>query len=182
MKPTLTRALLALLALTLAAADARATITFTQLDDDVFTVSHRVKGIGSRAKATKMVYTKAASLCIAAGYDYYRVLDQASQAAQEDEAANATVQVRFFREDGDDRLRCGATADPVYVEEARQKLDNRGYRPPVLPSGPATQPLPPKASGGVDLCATTCTLEQVAAMARTGLSDEQILAACSEQG
>ena len=86
------KALLALLAvLVLIPQAASAIITFTQLDDDVFTVSHRVKLIGSRARATKLVYTKAASLCLAAGYSHYKVLNQESEAAQEDDSANASV-------------------------------------------------------------------------------------------
>ena len=73
MRSTVTLLAVTLLAvLLLASQAAMATITFTQLDDDVFSVSHRVKIIGSRSKATKMVYTKAASLCIAAGFSHYR--------------------------------------------------------------------------------------------------------------
>jgi hypothetical protein len=69
-----------------------------------------------------MVYTKAASLCIAAGFTHYRLLDQASQASQQYQAANATVTVRFYFEDGQDRISCEPAADPEYIEEARAKL------------------------------------------------------------
>ena len=153
---------------------AAAIITFTQLDDDVFTVSHRVKLIGSRAKATRLVYTKAASLCIAAGFSHYRVLSEQSEAAQEDDSANATLRVKYFRSNADDRTGCRRGSDPVYIEEARQELARMGYRPP-----------PPEA-GGEEPAATaadctptgTCSLEQIAAMARAGLTDEQIRGAC----
>jgi hypothetical protein len=169
-------ALLAVLVLTPRAADA--IITFTQLDDDVFTVSHRVKLIGSRARA--MVYTKAASLCIAAGYSHYKVLNQESEAAQEDDWANASVRVKLFQQDGDDRIGCEKSAEPGYVAEAREKLMKRGYTPP-----PALRATAPKlagekpATGGAGTPTGTCTLEQIAAMARAGLTDDKIRAACS---
>lgn len=186
----LTSALLALLA-----PQARAIITFTQLDATTFSVSHRVKVIGSRAKATQMVYMKASSLCVAAGYAYYQVLDQASAATQQYEAANATLTVRFFPEAGEDRISCQEGADPGYVVEAREKLQRKGYRPPDV-EGTAAGPDPPDVEAGnvageataqatqqatgetSATCLQSCTLEQVAAMARAGLSDEQIKAAC----
>lgn len=159
---------------------ARATITFTQIDDDVFVVSHRVKLIGSRGKAMNMVYTKAASLCIAAGFSHYQVMQQESQAAQEEDAANASVQVRFFHEAGEDRLDCSKKADPDYVREAEQKLAKKGYVPFEAPQQVAAD------EGSVESpespCASACTLEQIAAMARSGLADEQIRAACSSGG
>lgn len=172
------RAALALLALLLAVPRAApATITFTQLDDSVFSVSHRVKVLGSRAKATRMVFTKAASLCIAAGFSHYRVLHQESEAAQEDDAANATVRVRFFHRDADDRTGCERGADPLYVQEAREKLARLGYRAPPADPGEAAAAAPAATADGGS-SAGSCSLEQIAAMARAGLSDEQIRAAC----
>ncbi len=109
-----------------------AVITFDQLDDDIFVVSHRIKVIGSRGKAMRMVYEKAASLCIAAGYSHFRILDQESEAIQEDDAANASVRVRFFFADGDERAECEAKASPEYIGQARDKLTRMGYRPPDL--------------------------------------------------
>ena len=94
------------LTLVLVPVAALGTITFTQLDDGVFTVSHRIKVIGSRGKATKMVYTKAASLCVAAGYTHLQVMRQESEAAQKDDAANASLRVRFYFEEADDRIEC----------------------------------------------------------------------------
>lgn len=174
-----TATLILLLGLTISTS-ASAVITFTQLDDAVFTVSHRVKAIGSRGKATKMVYIKAASLCVAAGYSYYQVLDQESAAAQEYESANATVRVRFHLADGSDRIDCAVTADPQYVDEARAKLRSQGYAPPDRTAAPeadasAGAPEAPEPEGRVP---GSCTIEQIAAMARAGLTDEQIRAAC----
>ena len=164
----------------LVAGPLHAIITFTQLDSNTFTVSHRVKIIGSRGKATKMVYTKASSLCVAAGYAYYQVLDQESSAAQQYEAANATLTLRFFLEDGKDRIACQASADPDYVQEAREKLQKMGYQPPAPepPGSDAGAPEAKAAAGGSRPCPEGCTLEQIAAMARAGFSDERIRVAC----
>ena len=112
---------------------ASAVITFTQLDDDVFIVSHRVKILGSRGKANKMVYTKAASLCVAAGFSHYKILDQESDAAQQYQAANASARVHFYLQDAEDRIGCERNADPKYVEQARKKLEKMNYEPPAPP-------------------------------------------------
>ena len=153
---------------------ASAAITFTQLDDDMFTVSHRVKIIGSRGKATKMVFTKAASLCKAAGFTHLKVLDQESEANQADDAANATLRVQFYFSDGEGRIDCARNAETEYVNEASNKLRKRGYTPPARPAAGAAP-----ASDGSSSDLGTCTLEQIAAMARAGLSDDKIRAACS---
>lgn len=169
------------LTLVLVPGPALATITFTQIDDDVYLVSHRVKGLGSRAKATRMVYLKAASLCKAAGYSHLRVLGQESEAVQQDDRANATLRVRFFLAEADERIDCEVNADPGYVREAGEKLRKRGYTRPNRPS-----PVESAAegqnvtAGGSGTGTGSCTIEQITAMARTGLSDERIRAACRE--
>lgn len=162
------------LALLAGSAAAQATLTFTQIDGNLFTVSHRVKIIGSRAKATKMVYTKAASLCKAAGYSHMKVMEQESEANQQDDAANATLRLRFYFDDGEDRINCANRADPEYVAEANNKLAKRGYARPDAPATASSAP----ASGGSST--GSCTLEQIAAMARAGLPDEKIRAACTD--
>ena len=153
---------------------ALAVITFDQLDDDLFVVSHRIKVIGSRAKAMSMVYEKAASLCVAAGYSHYQILDQESNAVQEHDTANASVRVRFHLADGDERMECGEKASAEYVQQAREKLVRMGYRPPDPAAARAAEEEPAREA------TASCTVEQIAAMARAGLSDEQIDAACSD--
>lgn len=168
--------LLVLLAvLALCPQPANAVITFTQLDDGVFTVSHRIKVIGSRGRATKLVYTKAASLCLAAGYSHYKVLNQESDAGQQYESANATVRVRFYQAPAEDRIGCERSSDPTYVHEARTKLQKRGYTPPP-PIEEVAEPAVAEEAAGTP--PGSCTIEQIAAMARAGLSDEKIKAAC----
>jgi len=172
------RSLRALVGITVAltlATPASGIITFRQLSPNTFTVSHRVKGIGSRAKATALVTTKAASLCIAAGFRHLEILDQESEATQEHEAANATMRVRFQHAESPQTLPCEANADPEYIAEARNQLARRGYQWPDPPEAMASDTGESTAS-----CASTCSIEQIAAMARTGLSDDQIRAACSE--
>lgn len=168
-----------LVAITLALAlpqVASAVITFNQLDRDVFTVSHRIKaGFGSRGKAMRLVYTKTASLCLAAGYSHYKMLEQESAAAQHEQTANASVQVRFYFEDGEDRVGCEGGASAEYVQQARDKLAKRGY---VKPKPPA----PREAAQMVGSDAGSCTIEQITAMVRAGLSDEQVKAACPPEG
>ena len=157
---------------------AHATITFRQMDDDIFVVSHRVKIIGSRGQAMDLAYTKAAFLCIAAGFTHYTILQQESEASQRDDSANASVRVQFFPSDGEGRIDCARDADPKYIEQAGEKLAKQGYTPP--------DPAMPKAGGAAEANAEAdglrdhkCSLEQIAAMARAGLADEQIRAACA---
>ena len=150
-----------------------AVITFNQLEDDVFVVSHRVKIIGSRGQATRLVYEKAASLCVAAGFSQFKILQQESEAAQQDDAANATLRVQFFFDDGEGRIDCEKNANPEYVGQARTKLAKRGYQPPPRPD-PEEQD-PPAEDTGDDW---SCTVEQIATMAKAGFSDQQIKAAC----
>ena len=176
------RALLPLmLVLLIVPGAAFATISFTQIDGEVFSVSHRVKVIGSRGKATKMVYTKAASLCVAAGFSHMRILEQESEASQKDDQANASLRVKYYFEDADERLECEGLSDPQYVQEATNKLRKRGYEPPEPPDDVAKATAAATAPQG-ESNTGSCTIEQVAAMARAGLSDDRIRAACLEDG
>lgn len=152
---------------------AEAVVTFTQLDDDIFVVSHRVKGIGLRGKAMKLVHEKTASLCIAAGYSHFEILEQESQSGQQYESANASIRAQFFFADGPGRIGCERNANPDYVEQAGDKLREQGYEPPEPGAAGVADP----AGADGSLCGP-CSIEQVAAMARAGLSDEQIRAAC----
>ena len=169
------KALLVLMALLLTPQMASAVITFTQLDDDVFVVSHRVKVIGLRGKAMKLVYTKTASLCVAAGFSHMKILDQESETGQADDSANASIRAQFYFADGDERVGCERNADPEYIRQASTKLAKKGYQPPEPPAEPAAV----GEGSGTSLGDSSCTLEQVAGMARSGLTDEQIRAACA---
>ncbi len=151
----------------------QAVITFNQLDTDIFIVSHRVKIIGSRGQATRLVYEKAASLCVAAGYSHLKVLQQDSEASQRDDSANATLRVQLYFEDGEGRIDCEPKANVEYVAQARAKLAKRGYEPPEIPA-PGDDGTP--AEGTVE--DWSCTIEQISAMVRAGFSDPQIKAAC----
>lgn len=176
LKPLALRTLIVLVAVALAIPhSALAVITFTQLDQDTFVVSHRVKIIGSRGKAQKMVYIKASSLCLAAEYSHFKILDQESNASQQYESANASIRVQFFHEDGEGRIDCENQAEAEYIEQALNKLDKIGYVPEPPPE-PGEAPAAAAAEGGTK----TCTVDQITAMVRAGLTDEQIKAACPD--
>ena len=110
---------------------AMAVVTFDQLDDDLFVVSHRVKAFGLRGKAMKLVYTKTASLCVAAGFSHMKILEQESETGQADDSANASIRAQFFFEDGEERVDCERNADSDYVGQASQKLAKQGTPIPV---------------------------------------------------
>lgn len=165
------RILVALCLLALAAPQvSHAVITFSQLAENIFIVSHRVKFIGSRTQATKLVYTKAASLCVAAGYSQMEIQEQESEANQTDDAANATLRVKYFMGPGEDRLDCEKNADHEYIGQAGAKLLAMGYRPPDPKEMAAPEP------GGTST--GTCSIEQIVAMVHAGLKVDQIKAAC----
>ncbi len=148
-----------------------ATLTFQQLDDNTFSVSHKVKWVGGRGQALELVYEKAASLCVAAGFTHFELVGQASNAPGFFQDANATLTVKFFQRDGEDRIECAMKATENYIAQASKKLDKRGYKGP-----PNIQD-----SDGIDIGENQCSLEQITAMAKAGLSDEQIEAACHKQ-
>ncbi len=147
---------------------AHAVVTFDQLGDDVFTVSHAVKWVGGRGVAMDVVYEKMSSLCIAAGYTHMKVLSQESNAGSDYESPNATIRAQFyFSASGEGVVKCDVKASDKYVEQAKKKLDRRGYKAPVAAAAPE-----PVAEGA------TCSIQQIMTMTKAGLTDEQIKAAC----
>lgn len=161
-----------------------AVITVTQLADNIFVVSHRVKFIGSRGQAMRLAYTKAASVCVAAGYTHMEIKEQESQAGSEYETANASVRIKLFMEAGDDRLDCEKNANPEHIQEAQNKLAKMGYQPPdpaaikeatAAGEGAATAVAAGETAG---TSTGSCTIEQIVAMVKAGLEVEQIKAAC----
>jgi len=166
--------------LALAAPEAgRAVITFSQLSEDVFVVSHRVKFVGSRGQAMRLAYTKSASLCVAAGFRYFRILQQESQAGSEYETANSSIRVKFSMSAGEENLECEKNADPEYIAEAQAKLVKMGYRPPDPERHPESGPEAAEGPGGTPT--GDCTIEQIVSMAKAGLEIDQIKAACQTQ-
>jgi len=149
---------------------ASAVMTFEQLDGNTFSLSHQVKWIGGRGQAMEVVHEKVASLCVAAGYSYYQIIDQESHAGGAYQAANATVTVKFFLEKAEDRIECRVSATEDYIKQAKTKLEKRGYEGPTAVTEPE----------GPVIDENHCTVEQIAAMVKAGLSDEQIKAACAE--
>jgi len=147
-----------------------ATMTFQQLDESTFSVSHKVKWIGGRGQAMELVYDKAASLCIAAGYTHLELFGQESNAPGYYQSANATLTVRFFQDVGEDRIACDLKATNEYVKQAKAKLKKRGYKGPTLVEESAES----------QKAEIHCTVEQIAAMVKAGMTENQIKAACGE--
>jgi len=85
--------------------------------------------------------------------------------------ANATVTVQFFQEDGEGRVACNVKASQDYITEAAKKLDKLGYK------GPTTVEAPDESQAN----GNNCTVEQITAMVKAGLTDDQIRAACAEK-
>ena len=166
-----TRIVLVIVVLLGAAQIADAVVTFQQLDDNTFTVSHKVKWIGSRGQAMDLVFEKTASLCVAAGYTHMKILDQETTSAGYYQNANATLTVKFFLETGEGRVECGPKASVEYIEQSKRKLAKKGYAGPV--------PVDDNEEDSED--DNQCTVEQIAAMLKAGLSEEQIKAACTSE-
>jgi len=149
---------------------ASAAMTFQQLDENTFSVSHKVKWIGGRGQAMELVYDKAASLCIAAGYTHLELFGQESNAPGYYQSANATLTVRFFQNAGEDRIACDLKASDEYVKQAKTKLKKRGYKGPALVDESAES----------EKAENHCAVEQIAAMVKAGMTESQIKAACGE--
>lgn len=149
---------------------ASATMTFQQLDENTFSISHKVKWIGGRGQAMELVYEKAASLCIAAGYTHLELFGQESNASGYYQSANATLTVRFFQDAGEGRIACDVKASDEYVKQAKAKLKNRGYEGPTVADESAES----------QKAENHCTVKQISAMVKAGMTESQIEAACGE--
>ena len=102
-------------------------VTFGQLDSNTFTVSHMVKGIGNKGKATRQAYEKAASVCVAAGYSHLKFVNEQADGTTYGGVPNATVTFKLFNEPSDDRIECAYSASPEHVVAVKKKLAKRGY-------------------------------------------------------
>jgi hypothetical protein len=113
-----------------------AALKFTKLTSNQFIIHHQ-KGMSfgtGEAKTTKTAYTKAASMCIAAGFTHFEVQDLNVSGAVSGGAygggktASADVRVKFYRDpepavvDEKSLLECQSMADPEYIELAKTKL------------------------------------------------------------
>ena len=126
MKPTVKHlAVLAVVAVALCL-PASAGVKFEQLDEDQFIVTHRKKSrIGGQGKALRTLYEEIASVCVAAGFEYFEIRHQAVKGRTWGfgGGAGATAEVKFYAEEKkDDLLRCYPLADSGKVREAEKKL------------------------------------------------------------
>jgi len=151
-----------------AAPAAHAVVTFDQLGKDLFTVQHYVKWIGSRGTAVNVVYEKASSLCIAAGYTHMKILHEDATAGGEYEDPSASLRVQFLHHAGTDVVDCKVKATDDYIKQCKKRLSRIGYEGPVVASEQTAE----VAGAG------NCSVQQIMAMTSTGMSQDQIEAAC----
>jgi len=97
-----------------------------------------------------------------------KILDQETTSAGYYQSANATLTVKLFMETGEGRVECSTKASEEYIQQAKKKLKKKGYEGPIAV-------LDDKEKAETQ---NQCTVEQITAMAKAGLSDEQIKAAC----
>lgn len=113
-----------------------AALKFAKLTDNQFIIHHQ-KGMSfgsGETKATKTAYTKAASVCIAAGFTHFEVQDLSISGAVAAGAygggrpAAADLRVKFYTNpaaalaEEKSLLECQSMADPEYIELAKVKL------------------------------------------------------------
>ena len=130
---TRTRVAIGLLMALCLGAGAQADVKFTRLDSDQFVISHRkLTLLGAEAKAMKTLYGEVASICVAAGFNYFDIKSQDVQERQHGGAwgggrgASGTVQVKFHQEEiNDDVIECEPLSDRKKVELAKKKLEKR---------------------------------------------------------
>ena len=147
-------------------------VTFDKVGDNVFVVSHAVKGFGGRGQASALVLEKAASLCVAAGYSHLVILNEESSAGGYYEDANAQVRAAFRMSGGEELIDCKSVASQKYIGQAKRGLERINY------SGPVDVGAQAAASAGTG----PCTIEQVMTMTKAGFTEAQIQAACPGAG
>jgi len=118
------RFLVSVMAIAVLSAPALADMRFQRLDEDDFVIHHRKKTrFGGEGKAMETLYTEVASVCVAAGFQYFEVKREFSEGRQIGRGASAMMEVRFSHDEtNDDAIRCLPLSDKGKVKKARQKL------------------------------------------------------------
>ena len=103
------------------AGPASASLKFTRLDENNFVVTHKTKFGRGIDTAVRNAYRKVASICVAAGFEYFEVQDQEIKSVMFG-PRSATVRTEFHRESGEGRIECKNQADAATVEQEKKKL------------------------------------------------------------
>ena len=105
---------------------ALAGVKFERLDEDQFIVTHRkTSRLGGQGKALRTLYEEIASICVAAGFEYFEVRSQAvkGRSIGWGGGAGATAEVKFYpAETKEDLLRCEPLADQGKVRAAKRRI------------------------------------------------------------
>ena len=110
----------------LSAAPSAAGLRFHMLGEHRFALTHTVKSFGGAAAAQKVLYQKAASICIAAEYEHLEVLQQQIDRGGGFLAGpGGTMEVRLFKEPTDTSISCAENATEFYIKKARRMLARR---------------------------------------------------------
>ncbi len=89
------------------------------------------------ARAAKKASVRVASVCVAAGFSYFQVLDESGREGKHAgpfggwQAASKTIRARFFHEEVENSYPCSFGATPKYIEVARKIAAKNGYPWPV---------------------------------------------------
>ena len=81
----------------------------------------------------------------------------------------ALILMKFFLEPGEGRVDCHPKTSEEYIEQVKKKLAKKGYTGPTVVSDDSEE-----TEGD-----SQCSVEQIAAMVKAGLTEEQIKAVCS---
>lgn len=98
------------------------------------------------AKAARRVSQRVASVCMAAGFTHYQMVDRSSRDGKRGftgqifsgggQNASATIRAKFFHEEVEDSYPCSFAATKEYTKEARKIGKKNGYPWPVAPPAP----------------------------------------------
>ena len=79
----------------------------------------------------RKAYEKAASLCMAAGYQWFEIVDTESKGRGWGSAAGATLDIKVYQEQGsEDQLSCKTLANTEETENLKLKLKKIDYEWP----------------------------------------------------
>lgn len=95
------------------------------------------------AKASKRATQRVASVCVAAGFSHYQILDRSEREGKRGfqgivsggtQQASTTIRVKFFHEEVEDSYVCSFSATKEYIKKAKKVAAKNGYPWPVKPS------------------------------------------------
>ena len=119
-------------AIFLIAGIASSTTRIQQIAPNRFLVTHQKQSaLGGQGKALRKSYEKAASLCTAAGYKWFEIVETQSKGRGWASRAGATLDIKVYQEQkNEDQLSCETLANPEEVPNLVEKLKKIDYEWP----------------------------------------------------